>query len=75
MCGLSRLLLPAALVGMAVAGLSGSTAAGWLAAAAVAATFYLIQRRRPARACGLSLQKARPFEGLAPRDAPNDDRD
>lgn len=74
MCGVNRFLLPAIFVGMLVAGLGGSTAAAWLAAGAVAVILYLIDRRRPARACGLSLQKARPFEGLARKDAPTDSR-
>lgn len=64
MCGLARLAFPTLLSGLIVAGLTGSSALGWLAAAVVAGTLYLLNRRRPAGACGLSRASARPFEGL-----------
>lgn len=74
MCGLSRLVFPAVLVGMGVATMFGNATAGWLAAAAVAAALYLLGRRRPAGTCGLGPTRARPFEGLDHGPGPRNDR-
>ncbi len=74
MCGLGRLVFPAVLVGVAVASIAGSAAAGWLAAAAVAAVLLVVGRRGISRGCGVPQQQARPFEGLTRDDQALDDR-
>jgi|GEM_PF-6800667 len=65
MCGLARLAFPTLLSGLIVATLTGSAAVRWLAAAVVAGTLYLLNRRWPSGACGLPRSTARPFDGLA----------
>ena len=57
MCGLSPVIMVSAMVGITVASLSGSVAAGWLAAAAVAAALYVFARRRSLTGCGTAAPK------------------
>lgn len=59
MCGLSPVIMVSAMVGITVASLSGSVAAGWLAAAAVAAALYVLARRRSLTGCGASSPTGR----------------
>lgn len=58
MCGLSRMIFPAAMIGLAVSSLSGHPLAGWLAAAVVAAVVYVMGRRSPVRACPAPVRPA-----------------
>ena len=59
MCGLSPVIMVSAMVGITVASLSGSVAAGWLAAAAVAAALYVFARRRSLTGCGIASPRNR----------------
>ncbi len=67
MCGLTRVIWPAAVIGLAVASLAGNPVAGWLAAAAVAAVLLAIGRRSPARAC--AVVPPRPARRSAPQES------
>ncbi len=56
MCGLSRLLLPAMLVGVATSTLTGSDLAGWLAAGITVAVLAVAAKVRGTTAtCAISL--------------------
>ncbi len=68
MCGLSRVIFPAAMIGLAVSSLVGHPAAGWLAAAVVAAVVYALGRRSPAPACAVVPPRA--AQGSSPAGDP-----
>lgn len=53
MCGLSRFVLPSAMLGIVVATLVGSAAAGWLVAIVVGGFLYLLGRRRFQGSCAV----------------------
>ena len=68
MCGATRLLVPAFLVGVGVSSLTGSDLDGWLAAALTVAVLVAVQKvRGTAASCPIS-----PRSGVARR--PEDDR-
>lgn len=71
-CGLTRVLLPAFAVGVAVATLAGNDLSGWIAAAATAAVVLVVQAfRGRATACPVDLTE--PVPGTAAAPATDDD--
>lgn len=57
MCAISPVIMVSAMVGITVASLSGSVAAGWLAAAGAAVVMYLVGRRRSWGNCRTSVSR------------------
>ena len=69
-CGLTRLVVPAFVVGLAVATVAGNDGYGWIAAGLTAGSLYVVQRvRRTGLVCSISSPTRTTEAGTSDREA------